>query len=154
MSFVIDTFCTGFSRNTHGFPHKPQGWRNPSFTDEQLVQAALFVGHPDHQHAQLDQRFLNWRLSTIRLAVQQIVGGHLAHPKAWALLDPTEKAQIQNLLGNVVTKLLCGALLNTAHLVFVDVYHPIGSGKRPDFLACTLDEDFYVVESKGRQRRM
>jgi hypothetical protein len=152
--FELAVSCSGFIRNQH-FPHRPSGVERCTFSTQQLVQAAIFAGHPSDVYPLIDLRLLTWRLATIRLAVEQRRCGFLFHPGAWAYLDPTEKSQIQYQLGNAVTKLLCESLLETGHLVFLDVYHPNGSRKkRPDFVARTRSGVWYVVEAKGRQRRM
>jgi hypothetical protein len=153
MAFSIPIHATGFKAP---FPYLPQGHLVQKFLNRDLIRAAIITGHPFGSGTLPDPLIRAWRISTIKLAVQHTHAGWLNHPRAWGLLDPTEKGQIRNMLGNTITKLLCERLLNAPLLVFLDVYgQQYGShytGNRPDFLAQTICGSWFVVEAKGRDR--
>jgi hypothetical protein len=152
MPFTIPVFSTGFKPD---FPSRPSGSSSLDFEPQDLLRAAIVAGHP-HSNS-VDPLIRKWRLSTIRLAVQHIENGGLLHPSAWGQLDPTEKGQIRNLLGNAITKLLCERLLQAPLMVFLDVYGSLAGfhyqGKRPDFIAQRMDGAWLTIEAKGRDRR-
>lgn len=157
MPFEIPVQATAFGAP---FQPPPAGQLNPRFRNCDLIRAAVMAGHPKGGH-RIDPLIRNWRISTIRLAVQQSTDSlpRLRHPAAWNRLDPTEKGQIRNLLGNTITKLLCERLLCAPLMVFIDVYgEQFGfkysrHAKRPDFVAQTRGGAWFTVEAKGRNQK-
>jgi hypothetical protein len=153
MPFRIPVAATGFGA---AFQSPPAGNLLPQFRNRDLVRAAIMAGHPNGAGNAPDPLIRAWRLATIKLAVQHNFQNRLIHPRAWNRLDPTEKGQIRNLLGNTITKLLCERLLHAPLMVFVDVYGALYGyryrGARPDYIAQTLHRAWFTIEAKGRDR--
>jgi hypothetical protein len=153
MPFEIPVTATGF-----GVPFQPPPAGNllPRFRNRDLVRAAIMAGHPNGAGNAPDPRIRAWRTATIKLAVQHSAGNRLTHPRAWQRLDPTEKGQVRNLLGNTITKLLCERYLQAPLMVFLDVYGARHGfhyrGARPDYIAQTLGGAWFTIEAKGRDR--
>lgn len=80
------------------------------WTSDAIIRASLVAGHPEDGPA-IDPLIIAWREASVRLALQLPTSGRiknmrgLVHPKAWKNLRPSEKAGVNNSLGNTVTKL-------------------------------------------------
>ncbi len=128
------------------------------FSTSDIIRAAVLAGYGA---GGVDWRIRAWRIASIRMAVNFPVGpspmllGKLSHPRAWLQLDPSEKASISNLLGNIATKLLCERILDAPRLWFLDVYRnrfsvKLAGKRRPDFFTQTRAGQWLSVEAKGR----
>jgi len=133
-----------------------------SFSTSDILRAAVVAGYGyQYQTVKIDWRIRAWRLASIRLALDLPpselpgVNRRLSHPRAWDELDPCEKAAVNNLLGNVVTKLLCERILDAPRLWFLDLYQnkfsaELNGRNRPDFFTRTRAGAWISVEAKGR----
>ncbi len=155
MPFQLQVQITGFGPSFGG---SLNGARTESLKTADIIRAAIVAGHPDR--ASLDSRIIAWRTASIRLALEisplpPSIPRNLLHPKAWKSLEPSEKAGLQNILGNTVTKLLSERLLDAPRMWFLDVYKKdfsinIPKGQRPDFFAKTKGGQWLSLEAKGR----
>src|SRR5207249_286976 len=124
MPFELPIRITGFAA---GFRGSLNGTRTESFETDDIIRASLIAGHPEDGPT-LDWRITAWREACIRLALQIPSPGRvlrsraLVHPKAWKNLEPSEKAGVNNILGNTVTKLLSERLLRSPRMWFLDLY--------------------------------
>lgn len=162
MPFEIPVKVSGFGPS---FNAVPNGWRNELFSTSDIIRAAVIAGYGyKTETVRVDWRIRAWRVASIRLALSlppanltnsPIINRRLSHPRAWTRLDPSEKAAVNNLLGNTVTKLLCERLLDAPRLWFLDVYRNrfsiglVGS-RRPDFFTRTRSGQWLSLEAKGR----
>ena len=141
-------------------PGVPNGTKILQFSTADILRSAVVAGYATGTTG-VDWRIRTWRLASIRLALNVPATlppsfvGRLSHPRAWKSLDPAERASINNLLGNVLTKLLCERLLDAPRLWFLDVYKDrftvaLEGVERPDFFTQTRDGKWVSVEAKGR----
>jgi hypothetical protein len=159
MPFDLPVNVSGFGPSFNAVPNSS---RIEKFSTSEIIGAAITAGHGYTSGTpRIDWRIRAWRVAAIRLALDLPpatlpgVNSRLSHPRAWAKLDPSEKAAVNNLLGNTVTKLLCQRLLDAPRLWFLDVYRSqfssglVGS-KRPDFFTQTRSGAWLSLEAKGR----
>jgi hypothetical protein len=153
LPITISGFKPGFHRSLNGS-------RTESFSTDAIIRASLIAGHPEDGPA-LDPLITAWREASVRLALQLPASGRvrnmrgLVHPKAWKNLEPSEKAGVNNILGNTVTKLLSEKLLRAPRMWFLDLYKEeykavVKRPQRPDFFARTRDKQWVALEAKGR----
>lgn len=158
MPFQLPVEITGFGSGLPGVTN-----RNvvEQFSTGDILRAAVVAGHGGAK--QVNWRIQAWRIASIRLALN-LPGPSgssprpLTHPRAWARLDPSEKASVNNLLGNTVTKLLCERLLDAPRTWFLDLYRSrfsadLAGVKRPDFFTQTRGGQWLSLEAKGRSNR-
>ena len=137
MSFMIPYESQDFP-STYGI-----GSGNLSTSWDDLLWAALTVGRPNtayvfrHGDASLYEAL--FRLSLIRMAVEQDCVGELNRTTAFAALDPTEKGAVSYFLGMAVCKLFAAKLLHAPWLLHLDVFrdslNPLLLGRsRPDLV--------------------
>jgi hypothetical protein len=160
MTFELPVEVSGFERS---YSVVKDGRRNEQFSVADIIRAAVVAGY-EAGGVGSDWRIRAWRIASIRLALDLPplaspgVPRQLSHPRAWRRLDPSEKASVNNLLGNTVTKLLCERILNAPRLWFLDLFRTrfsavLASSRRPDFFTQTLGGDWLSLEAKGRSYR-
>ena len=93
---------------------------------DELLWAAITIGRPSTYHvfrygtASFHEAI--FRLSLIRLAVEEDWGNRLRRTDAFVALDPTEKGMGSYFLGMTLCKLFASRLLNTPWLLHLDVF--------------------------------
>jgi hypothetical protein len=93
---------------------------------DELLWAAITIGRPSTYHvfrygsASFHEAI--FRLSLVRLAVEQDWGNRLHRSDAFVALDPTEKGMVSYFLGMTLCKLFASRLLNTPWLLHLDVF--------------------------------
>jgi hypothetical protein len=126
---------------------------------DELLWAAITIGRPSRlhvfQHGPASFHEAIFRLSLIRMAVEQDLSGHLRRTDAFAALDPTEKGMVSYFLGMTLCKLFASRLLQTPWLLHLDVFrsllNPSLLGRsRPDLVGENNAGYWYAFESKGR----
>jgi len=126
---------------------------------DELLWAALTIGRPStyhvFRHGPSSFHEAIFRLSLVRLAVEQTKGGYLVRTPAFKALDPTEKGMVSYFLGMTLCKLFAWKLLNTPWLLHLDVYPKslklaLGGRSRPDLFGQDLAGEWHAFESKGR----
>lgn len=160
MPFDIPVEVSGFRLSFSAVRNRP---RIEAFSTSDILRAAVVAGYGyESETVKIDWRIRAWRLASIRLALNLPpsdllpgVNRRLSHPRAWSRLDPCEKAAVNNLLGNVVTKLLCERILDAPLLWFLDLYRDMFSARlngnnRPDFFTRTRAGVWVSLEAKGR----
>lgn len=157
MPFELPVEVSGFGG---AMPSVSNGTRTLQFSTADILRSAVVAGYATGTTG-VDLRIRTWRLASIRLALNVPATlppsfvGRFSHPRAWKSLDPSERASINNLLGNVLTKLLCERLLDAPRLWFLDVFWDrftvvLAGVKRPDFFTLTRNGKWLSVEAKGR----
>jgi hypothetical protein len=160
MTFELPVEVSGFES---AYNVVKDGLRNEQFSVADIIRAAIVAGY-EAWGAGSDWRIRAWRVASIRLALDFSrstlpgVARQLSHPRAWRRLDPSERASVNNLLGNTVTKLLCERILNAPRLWFLDLYRmqfaaELAGSRRPDFFTQTVGGDWLSLEAKGRSYR-
>ncbi|RUV65111.1 MULTISPECIES: hypothetical protein [unclassified Mesorhizobium] len=126
---------------------------------DELLWAAITIGRPStyhvFQHGPTSFHEAIFRLSLIRMAVEQNWHRHLQRTDAFAALDPTEKGMVSYFLGMTLCKLFSSRILNTPSLLHLDVFRPqlnptILGRSRPDLVGENNAGKWYAFESKGR----
>ena len=145
---------------SESFPHTVANGTASLFTTwGDLHWAALTVGRPPHfhlfRHGIPSFHEAIFRLSLLRMSVEQDHLGHLRQTAAYAALDPTEKGMVSYFLGMTLCKLFADKLLQTSWLMHLDVfgaaYAAAWTGKsRPDLFGDDLSGRWHAFESKGR----
>jgi len=124
-----------------------------------LLWAAITVGRPNRQfvfrHGEASGYEALFRLSLIRMALEQRWGYRLRRTAAARTLDPTEKGAVNYFLGITMCKLFAAKLLNAPWMLHLDVFRPdldvqLASRSRPALIGQTLSRDWVVLECKGR----
>ncbi|RUX32607.1 hypothetical protein EOA13_00420 [Mesorhizobium sp. M7A.F.Ca.US.011.01.1.1] len=128
-------------------------------TWDELLWAAITIGRPStlhvFQHGPASFYEAIFRLSLVRIAVEQAWGGRLKRTDAFAALDPTEKGMVSYFLGMALCKLFASRLLHTPWLLHLDVFRPylnpdLLGRSRPDLVGENNAGDWHAFESKGR----
>ena len=145
---------------SQGFPSAYVIGSGPLTTSwDDLLWAALTVGRPNtayvFQHGDASLYEALFRLSLIRMAVEQDRDGELNRTTAFAALDPTEKGAVSYYLGMAVCKLFAAKLLDAPWLLHLDVFrdslNPLLLGRsRPDLVGQDASGRWHAFESKGR----
>jgi hypothetical protein len=126
---------------------------------DELLWAAITIGRPStyhvFQHGPASFHEAIFRLSLIRLSLQQGGSGRLQRTDAFAALDPTEKGMVSYFLGMTLCKLFASRLLATPWLLHLDVFrsrlNPVTLGRsRPDLVGKDSGGAWHAFESKGR----
>ena len=124
-----------------------------------LLRAALTVGRPNtayvFRHGEASLYEARFRISLIRMAVEQGQSRRLKRTTAFAALDPTEKGAVSYFLGLTLCKLFASQLLDTPWLLHLDVFrdslNPALLGRsRPDLVGQNSADSWHAFESKGR----
>ncbi len=126
---------------------------------DELLWAAITIGRPSTYHvfrhgpASFNEAI--FRLSLMRMAIQQDWNGNLRRTEAFAALDPTEKGMVSYFLGMVLCKLFANRLLRTPWLLHLDVFRDqlnlgILGRSRPDLVGQDFTGGWLAFESKGR----
>jgi len=93
-----------------------------------VLWAAITIGRPSTYHVFRygDASFHEaiFRLSLVRMAVEQDWNGYLSRTDAFAALDPTEKGMVSYFLGMTLCKVFASRLLLTPWLLHLDVFRP------------------------------
>jgi len=130
---------------------------NPTWDD--LLWAAITVGRPNRQfvfrHGTASSYEALFRLSLIRMALEQRQGGRLRRTAAARTLDPTEKGAVNYFLGLTMCKLFAAELLDAPWMLHLDVFRPaldvqLASRSRPDLVGQTQRREWVALECKGR----
>ena len=126
---------------------------------DDLLWAGLTVGRPNtayvFQHGEASFYEALFRLSLIRMTVEQDHFGELRRADAFAALDPTEKGAVSYFLGMTLCKLFAYKLLDAPWLLHLDVFRdslkPALLGRsRPDLVGLDASGRWHAFESKGR----
>ncbi len=126
---------------------------------DELLWAAITIGRPSayhvFRHGPASFHEAIFRLSLIRMAVEQNRNGSLSRTDAYAALDPTEKGMVSYFLGMTLCKLFSARLLQTPWLLHFDVFRNqlspnILGRSRPDLVGEDTAGNWHVFESKGR----
>ncbi|MER8809573.1 hypothetical protein [Mesorhizobium australicum] len=129
---------------------------------DELLWAAITIGRPGalhvFQHGPASFHEAIFRLSLVRMAVEQDWYGHLRRTAAFAALDPTEKGMVSYFLGMTLCKLFASRLLNTPWLLHLDVFRPflnpaLLGRSRPDLVGENNAGNWHAFESKGRSSK-
>src|SRR5258708_18508649 len=93
---------------------------------DELLWAAITIGRPStyhvFRHGPASFHEAIFRLSLIRLSVEQGGHGYLERTHAFAALDPTEKGMVNYFLGMPLCKFFALRLLVTPCLLHLDVF--------------------------------
>ncbi|MFG1290326.1 hypothetical protein [Xanthobacter versatilis] len=125
----------------------------------ELLWAAITIGRPSayhvFRHGPASFHEAIFRLSLLRMAVEEGWDGYLRRTDAFAALDPTEKGMVSYFLGMVLCKLFASRLLHAPWLLHLDVFRshlsPIILGRsRPDLVGEDISGKWHAFESKGR----
>lgn len=125
----------------------------------ELLWAAITIGRPSAYHlfkyGPSSFHEAIFRISLIRMAVEQDMYGALRRTDAYKALDPTEKGMVSYFLGMVICKLFASRLLQTPWLLHLDVFRsqidPVTLGRsRPDLVGEDITGSWHAFESKGR----
>jgi len=126
---------------------------------DELLWAAITIGRPStyhvFRHGPASFHEAIFRLSLVRMAVEQDWYGRLRRTGAFVALDPTEKGMVSYFLGMTLCKLFASRLLSTPWLLHLDVFrqwlNPLLLGRsRPDLVGENNNGIWYAFESKGR----
>jgi hypothetical protein len=126
---------------------------------DELLWAAITIGRPSayhvFRHGPASFHEAIFRLTLVRMAVEQDQYGSLRRTDAYAALDPTEKGMVSYFLGMVLCKLFATRLLQTPWLLHLDVFrdqlNPVNLGQsRPDLVGEDITGKWHAFESKGR----
>lgn len=126
---------------------------------DELLWAAITLGRPStyhvFRHGQASFHEAIFRLSLIRMAVEQDWSGYLRRTDAFAALDPTEKGMVSYFLGMTLCKVFASRLLQTPWLLHLDVFrpllNPVTLGRsRPDLVGEDITGNWHAFECKGR----
>jgi len=126
---------------------------------DELLWAAITLGRPStyhvFRHGQASFHEAIFRLSLIRMAVEQNRSGYVRRTNAFAALDPSEKGMVSYFLGMTLCKLFASRLLLTPWLLHLDVFRPVLNPvtlgrSRPDLVGEDVGGNWHGFESKGR----
>lgn len=129
------------------------------FTWEELCRAAVTVGRRSWADVLKFGTYslleALWRIAMIRANLVEGYDGRLRQSRAFAALDPSEKAGISYFLGLALTKLVTERLFGVPWLLHLDVYKQqlapdLAFPEKPDFVGMDPWLLWIVVESKGR----
>lgn len=130
-----------------------------STTWDELLWAAITIGRPDtyhvFRHGPPSFHETIFRLSLVRMALEQEWSGHLRRTDAFAALDPSEKGMVSYFLGMTVCKVFAARKLFTPWLLHLDSFRhrlsAITLGRsRPDLVGQAVGGDWHAFECKGR----
>lgn len=139
----------------------PYGFGSSTFKTswDDPLWAAITIGRPSTYHVfrygPPSFHEAIFRLSLIRMAVEQDWNDRLRRTGAFAALDPTEKGMVSYFLGMALCKLFASRLLRTPWLLHLDVFRPrlnvtnLGRS-RPDLIGQDNAGKWHAFESKGR----
>jgi hypothetical protein len=134
-------------------------WGTLTTSWDELLWAALTIGRPSayhvFRHGPASFHEAIFRLSLVRMAVEQDWHGSLRRTDAYAALDPTEKGMVSYFLGMLLCKLFAARLLQTPWLLHLDVFRDQLSAvtlgrSRPDLVGEEMSGKWHAFESKGR----
>jgi hypothetical protein len=126
---------------------------------DEVLWAALTLGRPStyhvFRHGEASFHEAIFRLSLIRMAVEQDWNGYLNRTDSFAALDPTEKGMVSYFLGMTLCKVFASGLLLTPWLLHLDVFRPtlnpvILGRSRPDLVGEDISGNWFAFECKGR----
>ena len=128
---------------------------------DDILWAALTIGRPPSfaylfRHGKASLYEALFRLSLIRMAIEQDNSGRLKRTDAFAALDPSEKGAVSYFLGMAICKFFVSKLLKTPWLLHLDVFRSslkptLLGGSRPDLVGFDkFINKRYAFESKGR----
>lgn len=126
---------------------------------DDLLWAAITVGRPNRQfvfqHGAASVYEALFRLSLVRMALEQNRRGRLSRTAAARTLDPTEKGAVNYFLGLTMCKLFAAELLDAPWMLHLDVFRPaldvqLASRSRPDLVGQTQNGEWLALECKGR----
>jgi len=145
------------SRDFPAIPPPRHGTLHVTWSD--LIWAAITIGRPSKvevfQHGTPSLYEALFRLSLIRMALQEGGWRSLHRTDAFSALDPTEKGMVSYFLGMTLCKLFASKLLDTDWLLHLDVYRPqinpqIRGRSRPDLVGKDSAGRWHGFECKGR----
>lgn len=129
------------------------------FSWEELCRAALTVGRQNwsdvFQYGTYSVLEALWRLAIVRANLVEQADGRLRQSDAFVALDPSEKGAVSYFLGLTFTKLIAEKLFQVPWLLHIDVYKQqinpaLEFSVKPDFVGMDPDQQWIVMESKGR----
>lgn len=129
------------------------------FTWAELCKAAITVGRRSWKDVLLYGNHsafeILWRLAMLRSNLVEDAAGYLRPSKAFEALDPSEKGAVSFFLGMCFSKLIVEKLFGVPWLLHLDVYRStlnprLAFKTRPDFVGIDANQQWIVVESKGR----
>ena len=129
------------------------------FAWNELIWAAITVGRRelDHvvRHGTHSFYEIAYRCALLWANLCELNDGRLKRSAAYDGLDPFEKSAISYFLGLTVSKLLASRFLSVGWLLHLDVYRNelglnIGPGGRPDLLGLDYQDQWVIMEAKGR----
>ncbi len=153
------TLRIGYQSESFPSSYSVPAWGTLVTSWDEILWAAITIGRPDtlhvFQHGPASFHEAIFRLSLVRMAVEQDWHGHLRRTDAFARLDPTEKGMVSYFLGMTLCKLFASRLLYTPWLLHLDVFRPflnpaILGRSRPDLVGENNAGDWHAFESKGR----
>jgi len=146
--------------SSHAFPKSFVFPARPLTTSwHQLLWAAITIGRPStyhvFRHGPPSFHEAIFRLSLIRMAVEQDWNRQLRRTDAFSALDPTEKGMVSYFLGMTLCKLFASQLLRTPWLLHLDVFRHVLTAvtlgrSRPDLVGEDINGNWHAFESKGR----
>ena len=126
---------------------------------DDLIWAAVTVGRPNRnyvfRHGTASAYEALFRLSLVRMALEQSWSQRLRRTAAARTLDPTEKGAVNYFLGITICKLFAADLLDAPWMLHLDVFRPaldvqLASRSRPDLVGLTQGGQWVALECKGR----
>jgi hypothetical protein len=136
-----------------------KGYNALKTTWDDLLWAAITVGRPNRQyvfrHGTASSYEALFRLSLIRMALEQRWGERLTRTAAAKTLDATEKGAVNYFLGMTICKLFASELLDAPWMLHLDVFRPaldvqLASRSRPDLVGQMIGGGWLALECKGR----
>lgn len=125
----------------------------------ELLWAAITIGRPNmayvFQHGNSSIFEALFRLSIVRMAIEEVSSSTLQRTDAHRALDPTEKGAVSYFLGMAVCKLFANRLLDTPWLLHLDLFRDQFRAKnlgrsRPDLIGQDMSGRWHAFETKGR----
>lgn len=136
-----------------------QGKKDLSCSWAELLWAAITVGKRNWNDV---WRFGNYsrlealvRGTMIYASLMEDKSGRIIQTENFFNMDPSEKTSISYFHGLMATKILARNLLNVPWILHFDLYksgisHHLHNGFKPDFIGLNDNQDWVVLEAKGR----
>jgi hypothetical protein len=128
-----------------------------------ILRAAISVGRRNARavfaHGQYSVFEANYRAYMVKANLTEDQNQRLVRTEAYQELDPTEKGAVSYFLSMGLVKLLCEHFFGVKWLLHLDNFAgdidpPLGRGSRPDLIGRDANDDWVVVEVKGRSNEI